>query len=255
MLSGVLFVKIFLVSLGALVLATLAAIALLAFGRHEAANDVQTESRVVQGFSRVSIIGLADVELRQGGTEGVTIDAPKSLLRRIRTEVHDRTLTITMTRQRSWLDWTEWTHHQHSPRVTIDFIQLERLESSGATKIVADNLRSDELRLDFAGACSLRVKNLQATKLFLEGSGAIKAQLAGKVTEQRIELSGAGSYDAPDLVSDKASVEVSGAGKAIVNATSTLSVDLSGAGLVEYLGDPKLTQEISGIGRIRRRES
>lgn len=251
---GTLPVKIFLVVLAAVVVATLAAVGMLGMHRSEPVGEATRETRAVSGFNRISISGLADVELRQGSTEGVTIDAPASLQRRIRTEVRDHTLVISMSRQRNWFDWSQWAHRTHSPRVTIDLIQLERLESSGATKIVADKLRADNLRLEFAGACTLRIADLQAGKLVLAGSGAIKAQLAGKVTEQSIELSGAGSYDAANLISDKVAVQVSGAGKAIVNAASSLSVELSGAGLVEYLGDPKIKQEVSGIGKIRRRD-
>jgi hypothetical protein len=108
-------------------------------------------------------------------------------------------------------------------------------------------------QLDFAGACKLKIGDLQATKLRLDGAGAIKAEIAGKVTDQDIDLSGAGSYLAAELVSDTAGVRVSGAGKAIVNAKTLLRADISGAGLVEYTGNPRLEQEISGIGKIRRR--
>ena len=64
----------------------------------------------------------------------------------------------------------------------------------------------------------------------------------------------AGSYQASKLASEEAVIEVSGAGKAVVNATNSLEVDISGAGAVEYLGDPKVKQSISGIGKVRRRE-
>jgi hypothetical protein len=94
---------------------------------------------------------------------------------------------------------------------------------------------------------------LQATRLRLDGAGAIKAEIAGRVAEQSIDLSGAGSYQAVDLISDNVAVQVSGAGKAIVNAKTLLKADISGAGLVEYAGNPRLEQEISGIGKIRRR--
>jgi hypothetical protein len=94
---------------------------------------------------------------------------------------------------------------------------------------------------------------LQATTLRLDGSGAIKANVAGKVQRQRIDLSGAGSFQASKLASDEAVIEVSGAGKAVVNAANSFEVDISGAGAVEYLGDPKVKQSISGIGKVRRR--
>jgi hypothetical protein len=59
---------------------------------------------------------------------------------------------------------------------------------------------------------------------------------------------------AAGLVSDSASLQVSGAGKAFVNAAKTLKVEIAGAGVVTYLGDPKIEQEISGVGRISRAE-
>jgi hypothetical protein len=101
----------------------------------------------------------------------------------------------------------------------------------------------------------LRVADLQATTLKLEGSGATKVVLGGAVVHQTIDLSGAGSFEAANLASDDATVDVSGAGKAVVNARKALSVDISGAGKVEYLGDPQVKQSISGIGKVSRRKS
>jgi hypothetical protein len=88
----------------------------------------------------------------------------------------------------------------------------------------------------------------------LEGSGATKVELTGKVGVQVVDLSGAGSYLARGLESDRVEVHVSGAGKAFVNAKTSLAVEISGAGLVEYSGNPKLEQDISGVGKVRRRE-
>ena len=89
----------------------------------------------------------------------------------------------------------------------------------------------------------------------MAASGAVKAEVAGRATEQRIAISGAGDYRAAGLASENARVAVSGAGKVLVNAAKTLKIAISGAGSVEYLGDPKVTQDISGVGRVRRRES
>src|SRR5207247_11476060 len=104
------------------------------------------------------------------------------------------------------------------------------------------------------GVCSLKAADCQRTRLRLEGSRAIKPDVAGKVQRQHVDLSGAGSFQASKLDSDEAVIEVSGAGKAVVNAANSLEVDISGAGAVEYLGDPKVKQSISGIGKVKRRE-
>jgi hypothetical protein len=247
-------VKTFVIVIVGVIIATLAAVATLATTRRAApGGEPELETRPLSGFNRVEVIGMADVRLRQGTTEGATVEAAARLLPRIRTEVRDRTLFIDVAQERQWSDWMRWSGHRRTPRVTVDFIKLERLESAGAVKIAADSIRADELRLDLSGASSVRIANLQASKLRLEGSGATKVELAGKVDTQFVDLSGAGSYSATGLESDRAKVHVSGAGKAFVNAKISLVVEISGAGLVEYLGDPKLEQDISGVGKVRRR--
>ena len=217
------------------------------------AADVVRETRAVAGFSRIEVEGQADITLRQGTTEALTLEATAQGLKQILTEVRGRTLRISLGGQSHWWQWTPGGSATRTPRITIDLIQLERIEAAGAVNIVADSLKVSELRLDFAGACKLKIGDLQATRLRLDGAGAIKAEIAGKVAEQSIDLSGAGSYLAVDLISDNVAVLVSGAGKAIVNAKTLLKADISGAGLVEYTGNPRLEQEVSGIGKIRRR--
>jgi Putative auto-transporter adhesin, head GIN domain len=249
-------VKIFVIVIVGVFIATLAAVATLATTRRAApADESQQETRVLTGFSRIEVYGNAEVRLRQGTSEGATIEAAAKTLPRIRTQVRDGTLLIDVAQERQWSDWMHWSGTRRTPRVTVNFIKLDRLESAGAIKLAADDLRADELRLDFSGASSVRIANLQASRLRLEGSGATKADLAGKVDTQTVKLSGAGSYAASDLESDRAEVHVSGAGKAFVNAKTSLAVEISGAGLVEYVGSPKLEQDISGVGKVRRRRS
>src|SRR6478752_5880890 len=51
------------------------------------AADVVRETRAVTGFSRIEVDGQADVTLRQGKTEGLTLEATAQGLKQIRTEV------------------------------------------------------------------------------------------------------------------------------------------------------------------------
>ncbi|MEO8738398.1 MAG: DUF2807 domain-containing protein, partial [Casimicrobiaceae bacterium] len=76
-----------------------------------------------------------------------------------------------------------------------------------------------------------------------------------KVDAQYVDFSGASTYQGGALISDSASLDISGAGKALVNAASLLKVEISGAGAVQYIGNPRIEQEISGVGKITRRNS
>ena len=232
--------------------AGLTALTLALFATAGLAVETMSENRAAHGFSQIELDGQAEVTLRQGQTEGVTLEATASTLRDIKTEVRGGKLTIRVDSENHWWQWLIGAAAR-TPKVTIDFIQLDRLEASGAVSIVARSLKANELHLDFAGACRLRIADLQATRLRVDGAGATRVDIAGRVTEQDIDLSGAGSYRAEDLVSDRTALQVSGAGKAIVNATKTLKAGISGAGLVEYVGDPEVERDVSGIGKIRRR--
>jgi hypothetical protein len=219
------------------------------------AADAVQEPRAASGFSRIEIDGQAEVILRQGSTEGLTLEASAQALRNIDTVVRGRTLVIEISDQRHWWDWVLGGASTRTPRITVDFAQLERIEAAGSVRFSAPTLKSDDLRIDLAGACTLRVGDLQASRLRLDGAGAVKADIAGKVTAQFIDLSGASLYVAGNLVSDSASLQVSGAGKALINATKSLKVEISGAGVVNYIGNPKLEKEVSGVGKISRVEA
>ncbi|HEY2970698.1 MAG TPA: head GIN domain-containing protein [Casimicrobiaceae bacterium] len=246
--------KVFLIAFAALVLAALATIAAVSFARNTPTGEVVREDRAATGFHRLEIDGQVEVTLVQGAAEGVTVEAPSSMLRRVRTEVRDGTLFIDAAEHRRTWQWFSGRRGRGTPRVTVNLREVDRIEAAGAVTVAADTLKAGELRLDLAGACSLKIRDLQATTLRLDGSGAIKANVGGKVQRQRVDLSGAGSFQASKLASDEAVIGVSGAGKAVVNAANSLEVDISGAGAVEYLGDPKVKQSISGIGKVRRRE-
>jgi hypothetical protein len=239
-------------SLVVLALPLLAAVAVVAYASPAGSEESQ-ETRAVAGFRRIEINGQVNVTLVQGTTEGVTIDAPAAALSRIRTEVHGQTLVVDVTGSGSIWQWFSGRGAGRTPHITIHLRDVERIEAAGAVTVDADTLRSNSLALDLAGACTLKLADLQAASLRLDGSGAIKIDIGGKVARQKVDLSGASSYQAERLLSEEAVVDVSGAGKAVVNASNSLAVEISGAGKVEYLGDPQLKQSISGFGKVTRR--
>jgi Putative auto-transporter adhesin, head GIN domain len=71
--------------------------------------------------------------------------------------------------------------------------------------------------------------------------------------EQRVTLSGAGSYDGAALVSARATVDLSGLGDVVVNASERLDATLSGTGSIAYIGSPAVREQVSGLGSIRQR--
>jgi hypothetical protein len=108
------------------------------------------------------------------------------------------------------------------------------------------------LRIAADGSGKVRFDELVAEALEVATTGSGAVALAGTVTSQAVELTGAGAYDAPELASRTASVVADGAGRATVRVSDELTARVGGAASVAFIGTPLVTQEVSGAGRVER---
>ena len=201
-------------------------------------------------FRRVEVNGHADVVLVQGERETVDIEASPKRHARIRVQAQGGTLTVTAGGDTRW-----WGHliggGARPPRITIAFRELESLQLSGAVRVTVAHVKAQRLTVRASGATSVRMDGVDAASFRFVGSGAVKGEMSGRAAEQEVSISGAGTYRAPRLDSERAEVRVSGAGRVVVNASRTLDASISGAGAIDYLGNPEVRQRISGAGRIK----
>ena len=231
-----------------------AALAWLTLNRSETEETSVRQARRVAPFHRLQVGGLARVTLMQGDAEAVDIQVPAGGSA-VDVTVHDGTLVVSGHDHPQILGWFFGARgRDRAVLVTIHFRTLEAIVLSGAVRLDAQALHTDRLAIDASGGSSLQIADLQATTLRVSGSGALDARIAGRVDNEEVSISGAGSYRADDLHADHASVDVSGIGNVVVYAGDTLRASISGAGNIEYLGDPQVTEDVSGIGRVRRRE-
>lgn len=210
-------------------------------------GNIVTEARAVSNFTRVVLAGIGELNITQGDTESLTIEADDNLIPLITTQVQNDTLTIGFdTRQ------VNISINPTRPiRYTLVVKNLNSLQLSGAGNINAPALKSDSLVLGNSGAGNLNLAQVEAKTLNTTISGAGSVNVAGQVESQDISVTGLGSYNAADLKSNAASVTLSGAGSATVWATQTLNVTISGAGSVNYYGSPQVSQTITGLGSVK----
>lgn len=232
--------------LAALVLATGSA----AFAPARAATVVGAPLDVGP-FSQVDVSGHAEIVLVQGERETVTVEGSPRSPARVRVRSSDGKLRITVEEERGIV----FGHGGRTPTVTIAFRQLDALSVSGAVKVLAASIDAPKLAITATGAASLRIDRLATEELRFEGSGAVKAEIEGTATMQRVSISGAGTYRAAQLASTDVTAMVSGAGRVIVSAQKSLDATISGAGAIDYYGDPAVTQRVGGVGKITRRGS
>lgn len=236
--------------------ASLLALVLAGLGAPPAAakSDVVTAEAIEVGpFDRLEISGHAELTLVQGTREAVVVEASPKSRARIHVRAQDGRVTIEVDESRSWLSWLGGDTPE--PTIVVHFRTLESLTMNGAIRASSSAIVTPKLRVAASGAASMRVDALKADALRFSGSGAVKGTFAGTATDLGISISGAGAFRAPKLATQTASVQVSGAGKVIVNAQKTLDASISGAGAIEYFGDPVVKQRVSGAGKITRRSA
>lgn len=241
-----------------IVLATIAVAAMLAWltltrGAGAPGRTGSNDHYALAPFHELEIGGAADVVLVQGDAEAIDVEDVES--GSVHAEVVKGRLLVYSSDRRRWWGRLFGNNTRHAPTITIHLRNLDRLSLAGTVKVTVPKLQASTLRIGASGGANLTIDDLTATTLRVEGSGALSAELGGRVDDQYVSISGAGTYNAERLQTATAAVSVSGVGNVIVNAKRSLRASISGAGVIEYIGDPQVTENVSGMGRVRRHES
>jgi hypothetical protein len=216
----------------------------------EPSNSASNETRSFSGLTGVHHKGVGSMIITQGDKEELRIEADPEICSRIITEVKEGILVIR--HNNDFVDWMRmWTRSLEPLRFFLTVKDIRYIKISGAGMVKAPSLKSDSLELINSGAGSQTIENLDVRAFKVELSGAGSMELAGKVDDQVIKLSGAGSYNASRLESQTTEVKLSGVGSASVWVKKSLDANVSGIGSVEYYGEPQVTKKVTGLGNLK----
>lgn len=215
-------------------------------------NQVRGNGHVVSksfnktGFKDIDVSSSIDVVLKQGPDYSVRIDAEENMLPLIDVRKEGDKLIVGFRDNIS-------VNPTRDVKVYITAPEFRNLEGSGAcTYSNNDVIKGNELQLDLSGACNTHL-NVDVNKLGIEASGASEIDVKGKAVYFSVDGSGSTSVSAFQLMSENATIDLSGAGDAEVFASKSLKADLSGAGSVSYKGNPAtVNKEISGAGSVHK---
>ncbi len=205
-------------------------------------GNVVTETRAVSGFDRVALAGSGELSVVQDNLESLTIETDDNLLPLIKSQVAGGWLRIGP--EQVNLNPTRGIHY------TLHLKQLRELDLSGSLGASAPSLTTDHLLIRISGSGNVHMGNLRGDDLKVEVSGSGNLNLAGKLTDQHIQISGSGSYSAGDLESQTVVIGISGSGDATVWPRQTLTAHVSGSGQVRYYGSPHVNSQVSGSGGV-----
>jgi hypothetical protein len=226
-------------------LATLAAVPpSRAADRVDGRGPTQAQARTPGAFTGVSLRIPADVEIRAGATESVTVETSQNLLPLIETAVVHDTLEI---RLRDGVAGVR----ADTLRIVVQAPHIERLAVAGSGTIKADRLRGTELQLQVAGSGSIAAGDIECRAVAASIAGSGDMTLGGAAGKLNASVSGTGRLAAARLKADSVNLSLLGSGTATVSATRELNSSLLGSGTVRYYGDPVLRSSSLGSGSIR----
>ena len=204
-------------------------------------GNVITQSFEVGDFERLNFSGIGRIELTQGSSTSLEVEAEENIINALKIETTGNKLHIGM--KRGYFNIVPTRDIIFRLTVT----DLDKIDLTGAGAVVCDSFETEKLSIESSGLGSIDM-DIVAEDFEVSISGAGKVSMAGKVDTQKISISGVGNYSAKDLVSRVCEIDISGAGKAGVNVTETLDITMSGVGNIEYVGNPSISQNISGVG-------
>src|SRR5512145_44394 len=177
-------------------------------------GNIQTETREPVAFEAISIeYPGAEIVLQPGERETVEIEADDNLLPQLSTEVLSGRLTI----KNNETDWKSSVNPSQPVKIAITVKNLNEIVLSAPVgNLEVNDLQTDTLKLVVSGGAQVRLSQIQVDLLDSDLSGAGDIQASGTAEEVRLILSGLGSFNAADLKSNQATVELSGMGGATV---------------------------------------
>jgi hypothetical protein len=218
------------------------------FGRSEQVEGngkVTRQTRAVSGFKGVALSLPGSVEVRTGGSEGLSVETDENLLPLIETVVEDGTLKIRAKKNTNI--------RTRNLKFVVQAHALDRLSLGGSGNIDADTLRGDRVHFDIGGSGSIKVGKVEgdSVSVNLGGSGNLKA-IEGNARNLSVSIGGSGDVDLGHVRSDTARVSLAGSGDATLWVRNELSLSTAGSGDVNYYGDPRVSKSSVGSGTARR---
>lgn len=208
-------------------------------------GNASSAKRELAPFHGVAVDLHGKVELIQGNTEGVVVEADDNLLPYIETVVRNGQLRIRTAKGIN-------LPGNAKIKITVHARNIDSLSLAGSADLTAARLASPKLTGSIAGSGSITIKELQSDDLSVSiaGSGRFEAQGVAKAMD--VSIAGSGDVSTAKLSTQDAKVSIAGSGDALLWVRKGLSVSIAGSGDVRYYGEGALRDASTmGSGRVK----
>ncbi len=217
------------------------------FGKRIRGNAVQkTQTFPIASFEYLEVSGSMDVYVLEDSVASVQVKTDENLQKYILVQQEGNVLRI---RPRKHVN----LRPANGIRLLVRNPVYKGITATGSCELNTESRISSSgpLSVTLSGASNARMQ-IKAPEIKVKSSGASHVSLSGETKDFIVTGSGASHIRCFDLLSEKTTIALSGAGDAQVHASVKLDVQVSGAADVQYRGNPELVQSISGAGSIKK---
>ncbi|HET6993621.1 MAG TPA: head GIN domain-containing protein [Chitinophagaceae bacterium] len=213
--------------------------------RVHGSGNVVTKSRDFSNFTGVSVSAALSLYVKQDSSYSVKVEVDDNLQEYIEINQSNGILYIRQ-RNNTSLDATS-----DRIRIYVTGPEFKYLEASGASTITGENALSGSsgIEIQLSGASNAQLE-LKTPVVKVDVNGASSITLRGETKDFSAGGSGSSEIKGFDLLSENATVDVSGASRAEVFGSVKINASASGASHVRCKGKGELTKDESGASDI-----
>lgn len=212
-------------------------------GRIKGSGNKSSQSIDIGSFEKLRLNSSADVSIRLGKSQQITLTTDDNLLSNVSFTVKGDTLVIGSDKS---------YRTRIGTKIDIEVPELEGVKIYGSGDI---DVRGDEPMSDFAarvyGSGDIGLDDMDVGDLELEVNGSGDIVVDGSARNLKIKVNGSGDIDALKMEAKRASARVNGSGDIVLNVSEELSAGVSGSGDIRYKGSPKVSIRDNGSGDVR----
>lgn len=207
-------------------------------------GNVITESRHVNQFNGVRTSGSIDIEVTNGGSPSVRVEADDNIMQYVITSVDNGLLDVHFKNNISY--------RNINVKVYVSAPSLSRLFVSGSGTIVSKNTvtNDDHIECKVSGSGDINA-SMDAPSIGADIGGSGTITLQGRTKNFDCSIGGSGDIKCRDLLSENTTASITGSGTAHVYASVHLIGKIIGSGDILYRGSPTVEIHRTGAGSVR----
>ena len=204
-------------------------------------GNLVKENRNVGNFTGIDVAGSFDVEVLQGSSSAVVVEADDNLINDVETELDGSTLKIRLRNHKSLRNPTL--------RVFVTAPNIDEIIASASANVESKCIikNEDEIKTHASSASEIKL-NVDAPTIELEASSGSQLNITGRTRNLVANASSGSDVKAKNLLSETTTAQASSGASLYVYASNKLNAQASSGGSVHYTGKPTTVskQESSG---------